>query len=142
MIPGVIQSKAFTFESSLKGVRPAADLILEFLKGARLSDEVLFDIRLCIEESLINAIKYGNREKGEIPVKVDAAYSGREVFLAVEDQGAGFDPSKLQDPTCGDGLEACSGRGVFLIKKLMDKVIYSPKGNRVEMVKVYKHARV
>ncbi len=143
MIHPVTRSRSVEIQSSLAEVRPSTDAVLEFLRPLRLSDADFFDIRLCLEESLINAIKYGNREKREIPVKLEIAYNDKEIFMAVEDQGSGFDPGAIQDPTEGKGLEAFSGRGVYLIRNLMDRVDYNRKGNRVEMVKVYrKHARV
>ena len=143
MISPVTRSQSWEVPSSLTEVRAAADRVLELLKPTRLSDSDFFDVRLCLEESLINAIKYGNREKREIPVKLEIAYNDKEIFIAVEDRGSGFDPGTIQDPTEGKGLEAFSGRGVYLIRNLMDRVEYKGKGNRVEMVKVYKkHARV
>jgi serine/threonine-protein kinase RsbW len=143
MITGVLKRSAFDMPSAIPEVRPATERVLAFLAPLGLDASVLFDVRLCLEESLINAVKYGNREKREVPVRVEAAYSDREIFLAVEDRGPGFDPARVQDPTDGGNLEAQSGRGVFLIRHLMDRVEYNARGNRVEMVKVYKkHARV
>ena len=137
MIAGAIKRMELQLPSALAEVRQAVDKFLDFLKGLPLSEDDLFDLRLCVEESLINAIKYGNRENRELPVKFEAAYSDSEIFLAVEDRGNGFDPAKLKDPTQECNLEAQSGRGVFLIRKLMDSVSYNAKGNRVEMVKRY-----
>ena len=138
MIPTPKRSEEWGVPSSLTEVRPAADRVLKFFSQLNLSEAALFDIRLCFEESIINGIKYGNREKREIPVKVQIAYNDREIFIAVEDRGEGFNPDKIKDPTCAAGIEAFSGRGVYLIRHLMDRVSYVGKGNRVEMVKVYK----
>ena len=143
MISRIIKKKDIEIPSNLKEVRPAADRCLTFFKDLKLTKGDLFDLRLCLEESLINAIKYGNSLHRRIPVKVKIAYNDHEIFMAVEDQGPGFNPNGLKDPTQETNLDALKGRGIYLIKKLMDRVKYNSKGNRVEMIKVYKkNARV
>ena len=142
MIPGAVRNQKWDVPSVLAEVRPTTDKVMGFLGPLNLAESELFDWRLCLEESLINAIKYGNRQKREIPVKVEIAYNDKEIFLAIEDQGEGFDPDAVRDPTGEQGLEAFSGRGVYLVRHLMDRVEYKGRGNRVEMVKSYKRARV
>lgn len=141
MISGVLKKDEFEVPSALAEVRPAADRFLKFLGQVQLEETDLFDLRLCFEESLINAIKYGNRQKREVPVKLEAAYNDREIYLAVEDQGNGFNPGSLKDPTEDDNLETTAGRGIYLIQHLMDRVEFNSKGNRIEMTKIYKGNR-
>ena len=138
MISNARRDQKLNVPSTLSEVRPTTDRVLKFFDELKLPETDLFDIRLCFEESLINAIKYGNREKREIPVLVQIAYNDREIFIAVEDRGEGFNPEKVKDPTSCENIEAFSGRGVYLIRHLMDRVSYVGNGNRVEMVKVFK----
>ena len=135
MIEGVMQHKKMDFESTLSAIHLATEEVLKFFDTIHLNSSDRFDLRLCFEESLINAVKYGNCGKIHLKIKVEVAYSESEIFIAVEDEGKGFDPSKLPDPTKGEHLEMASGRGVYLIKHLMDKVKYSKKGSRIEMIK-------
>ena len=112
--------------------------VLGFLKPLRLSEAVEFDIRLCLEEALINAMKYGNAFKKDVPVDLDVEGSSDAVRISVEDRGPGFDVKKLADCTKGDNLFSGHGRGVYLMYRLMDEVRYNEKGNRLLMVKSLK----
>jgi serine/threonine-protein kinase RsbW len=126
--------KQWRVKSELSGVPKASQKVLSFLKPLDLSEAFLFDIRLCLEEALINAIKYGNQLKKERKVLLEAEFDNKEVRVSVEDQGEGFDPAGLQDCT-KEGLLRNRGRGVYLIHQLMDRVEHNAKGNRILMVK-------
>ncbi len=137
MIPRTIKGMKFEIPGDLDEVRKATSRLRDFLGVIDLTESELFDLRLSFEEALINAIKYGNRGRRDIPVAIEVAYSNREIFIAVEDRGNGFDPDRLKDPTQDENIEETGGRGVFLLRHLMDRVTYNAKGNRVEMVKRY-----
>lgn len=115
--------------------------MLSFLKPLLLTDSALFDIRLCLEEALINAMKYGNGLRQDLCVDLEVEFSPHEVRLTVQDQGSGFDVTKLEDCTEEKNLFRNRGRGVYLIHQLMDEVHYNEKGNRLVMVKSLKNAR-
>jgi len=108
---------------------------LEFLK---FSPEDAFNIRLCLEEALVNAMKHGNKLNPDLPVEVTVEAEKDSVSFSVHDAGAGFDFQNLADPTIGDNLKKMTGRGVFLIKKLMDRVEFSDNGRTIIMVKFLK----
>ena len=83
------------------------------------------DIRLALHEALMNAIIHGNHRDPEKYVRMSVAIeAGGELTITVEDCGAGFDPTKLPDPTAGENLYRECGRGVYLIQRLMDEVEY------------------
>ena len=135
-----ITKKEFQVPSVLSEVQKASEKALSFLKPLALSEAFLFDIRLCLEEALINAMKYGNKLKEELQVKLAVECVDDEIRIMVEDQGEGFDVQGLKDCTNGENLMRNHGRGVYLIHQLMDKVIYNAKGNRLLMVKFLKPA--
>ena len=112
--------------------------MLSFLEPLKLEEAIVFDIRLCLEEALINAMKYGNALQKEVPVELDVETTGDEVRITVKDQGPGFDPKKLEDCTDEKNLLLSHGRGVYLIHQLMDEVTYNEKGNSLRMVKSLK----
>jgi len=121
--------------SDIKYIRKISKEIENFLKPHKVSDSVLFDIRLCFEEALKNAILHGNNAKRDLPVFVSYSLNKDRFTMEIEDQGKGFNPDKNPDPTKGKGLLKEGGRGVFLIQKLMDEVEYCGRGNKVVMVK-------
>ena len=95
----------------------------------------VFSVRLALEEALINAIKHGNQMDPDKSVEISWEVTDSTVRVSIEDQGKGFDPSTLPDPTLEENLERSSGRGVMLIHHYMTSVGYNEKGNRITMVK-------
>jgi serine/threonine-protein kinase RsbW len=130
--------KRYQLASDLANVQKASTDLLGFLKPLGLSDAVQFDIRLCLEEALVNAMKYGNGLKKEMPVELEVEGSPKEVRITVEDRGPGFDVDKLPDCTTDENIYSGHGRGVYLMRKLMDVVSYNDKGNKLLMVKTLK----
>ncbi len=130
--------KKFQVDSDLAVVQKTSQDVLTFLKPLSLNEAALFDIRLCLEEALINAMKYGNELKKNIPVELDVESDSGQVIITVKDQGPGFDPAKLADCTNEENLYRNRGRGVYLIHQLMDRVQYNEKGNSLTMVKMLK----
>jgi serine/threonine-protein kinase RsbW len=125
----------FRFSSEIKNIRGAAVKVLGALSCFNIDPDKAFDIRLCIEEAVRNAMVHGNRSDKRLPVIVSYRVAAGLLTLEVEDRGEGFDYSSIKDPTEGSGLERNSGRGVYLIKKLMDSVSYNERGNKVTMTK-------
>lgn len=130
--------KEFQVSSDLSKVQAASFDVLDFLKPLALDKTIVFDIRLCLEEALINAMKYGNRLDASKDVSLTVEFDDEKIGITVEDQGPGFKPEKLKDCTEGENVFRASGRGVHLIHQLMDKVEYNPKGNRVRMEKYFR----
>jgi serine/threonine-protein kinase RsbW len=97
--------------------------------GSRLH----LNFRVGLTEAIANAILYGNQRRPEKRVRVEVSIDARRIELWVVDEGAGFDPGSVPDPTLPANLEQPGGRGVFLIRKLMDEVEYSERGNAVRL---------
>lgn len=94
----------------------------------------IFAVRLAFQEAISNAFNHGHKNlPQEATVDVGFRVDSDEVVLHVEDQGPGFDPNRVPDPTADENLEQTSGRGVLLIKAYMSRVAYNDRGNRVEM---------
>jgi len=121
--------------SESKHIRTVSREILDFLKAHGVEDIDTYDIKLCIEEAVRNAIVHGNKSRKDLPVKISYSLEGGVLKIEIEDCGKGFDPAKLPDPTHDDNILREGGRGVFLIHKLMDKVNYNIGGNKVTMIK-------
>lgn len=90
---------------------------------------------VALDEAFVNAVKHGNKYDVSKVVKVSAEVSAQEAKFTVEDQGEGFDVNSIPDPLDPENLFKTSGRGVLFIYNIMDEVEYSPRGNRLTMVK-------
>lgn len=107
--------------------------ICEKLAEIGYDDSAAFAVRLSLEEALANGFRHGNRSNPEKSVTVVYRIGVDEVTIAVEDEGSGFDPDAVPDPTHEANLEIPSGRGIMLIRAYMTDVQIIPPGNRVEM---------
>lgn len=92
-----------------------------------------FALRLALEEALSNAILHGNRSNPQKNVTVRYQVDSGRVVIEVEDQGQGFDPEAVPDPTRTENLEIPAGRGIILMRAYMTEVQFAAPGNRVRM---------
>jgi serine/threonine-protein kinase RsbW len=95
----------------------------------------LFHIQMAAEEALVNAVTHGNNEDESKSVEIEFRVSPKVVTLRFKDEGSGFNPESLPDPTADENLESVHGRGVFLITQMMTEVCYNDCGNEVTMTK-------
>jgi CheY-like chemotaxis protein len=142
-------------------IPPLVTLLQETLIAMRLCNENgRIRIGVALEEALCNALYHGNlevsselRQSGDQPyralidrrrmespyqervVHVQARMTREEAVFTIRDEGPGFDPSTLPDPTDPANLERASGRGLLLIRTFMDDVSYNSQGNAITMVK-------
>ena len=89
------------------------------------------------EEALRNAMLHGNKEHPQKKVYIETEITDKAITITVEDEGEGFDHSKVPDPTVGENLLKEGGRGVYLIRHLMDEVKYKNNGSKVIMIKFF-----
>jgi serine/threonine-protein kinase RsbW len=109
---------------------------------AGMDEETIHWIGVAVRESVINAIKHGNRENYHKLVTVEFTFSPPadpgELIVRVLDQGEGFDPEEIADPLAPENLLKSSGRGIFFMRSFMDDVSLrraSEGGMEVRMVK-------
>lgn len=92
------------------------------------------NFRVGLTEALSNAMLYGNDHDPAKQVLVEVTLVGGALRARVTDQGSGFDPAAVPDPNTPDNLVKSSGRGLFLMRKLLDEVSYNEQGNSVTLV--------
>ncbi len=92
------------------------------------------NFRVGLTEALSNAMLYGNSRDPSKRVLVEIAFLQECIEARVTDQGSGFDPAAVPDPTSPENLMKPCGRGLFLMRKLMDEVRYNDLGNQVTLV--------
>jgi anti-sigma regulatory factor (Ser/Thr protein kinase) len=98
-----------------------------------LCRKLRFNLRVAVAEALANAIVAGNNEDRSKWVQVQAEVRGDQIRIEVTDQGAGFDPESVTQPLLPEEIDRPSGRGLFLIKSLVDDVSFNPQGNSICM---------
>ena len=111
------------------------------LESSPASPHEVFSIKLALEEALINAIKHGNQMDRSKKVRVLYRVSGDRFEVRVHDEGPGFDPSDVPDPTAVENLERPCGRGLMLMRHYMTDVVYNQSGNCVAMSKVLRNGK-
>ena len=117
--------------SALEYVGPAVELIARHAPASLSARRVRFNLRTALAEALANAIAYGNRHDTSrvVRVRVEADWQG--VRIHVRDDGAGFDPAAVPDPTLPQNLEREAGRGLFVLRHLVDHVAFNATGNEI-----------
>lgn len=123
--------KKFQIESKVKSLRVVEKAIDETTSELGISPDDYGKILVSTLEGVNNAILHGNRSDPEKKVEIEISFEGRELKIKITDEGIGFIPKKLPDPTVPENLESLNGRGVYLMSKLADKIKYSKKGNSV-----------
>lgn len=104
-------------------------------RKAGFSDESLFAIRLAVDEAIANAIQHGNRGDPSKHVTIRYRVDRDRFEITVADEGHGFHPDQLPDPTTPENIERPHGRGVMLMRAYMTEVSFNERGNEVTMVK-------
>ena len=132
--PEKYQGNVVIDSDTAQGQRVQVDIIA-LAQSCDFGEHEIFAIRLAIEEALVNAIKHGNGSDPSKKVRIEYEISAAEVRIRIEDEGPGFDPGAVPDPTSPEFLERPCGRGLMLMRYYMSEVDYNERGNRVDMLK-------
>jgi serine/threonine-protein kinase RsbW len=125
-----------TLPSDVDIISPYIDQLMCFISRFRVGDENNFEIELALREALVNAIVHGNEGDPKKRVYVNCRCStDGEVSITVEDEGDGFEHYAAPDPTSPDNRLRTCGRGIYLIRTLMDEVHFEQGGSVVRMRK-------
>jgi serine/threonine-protein kinase RsbW len=128
-----------TIPSDTTEARRVQDEIEQELRARRASDQEIFSVRLALEEALVNAIKHGNQMDRAKKVVISYRFLMERFEVLITDEGAGFDPNDVPDPTAVENLERPCGRGLMLMRHYMTEVAYNERGNSVSMAKVFRN---
>src|SRR5262249_20761313 len=96
--------------------RRVQDEIEQHLRANRYSERDIFSIKLALEEALVNAIKHGNQLDKQKKVRIHYKVTSNRFDVRITDEGGGFDPGDVPDPTAVENLERPSGRGLMLMR--------------------------
>jgi len=109
--------------------------IVRELQKCRYREEDIFALKLAIEEAIANAVKHGNQGDSSKTVTVRFAITPERSVIIVRDEGGGFHPDEVPDPTLPERLPLPNGRGIMLMRAYMDEVSYRDQGREVVFVK-------
>ena len=124
--------------SRIDTVATAAAAVADFVGRSGISDDAAFGIDMAVREAVTNAVLHGNRQDEDKTVDIILKSSPDAVEISVHDQGAGFNPKEVPDPTAEENILKASGRGIFFMRSFMDEVnwlIRPEGGTTVRMVK-------
>lgn len=122
--------------SELRAISPLVDRLMRVIEGSHCITGEEYAVELALREALSNAVVHGNRLDAHKLVHVRCRCKvGKEISLIVSDQGQGFDAHNVPDPVAAENLEAEHGRGIQLMKSVMDKVSFQRRGTEVHMCK-------
>ena len=130
-----VEAKYF-LPSDVVMVSPFVDQVMQSIQSLRVTDGSELDIEIALREALLNAVIHGNRENPNKHVHLTVRCSADgEVWIAIQDEGAGFDSRCIPDPTAAEFLMSSHGRGIYLMRALMDEVSFEEGGTVVHMRK-------
>jgi serine/threonine-protein kinase RsbW len=104
---------------SVSEVEAAAD---QLATEAGLDEDERFHVTMAVHEAAINAVLHGNDYNPKLEIDVSMENTGDKLVFIIADQGKGFDPDHLPDPSAPENILRGTGRGIFLIRSLMDEV--------------------
>ena len=132
------ETTELSLPSRIDTVARAAAAVAEFLSRSGISDDAAFGIDMAVREAVTNAVIHGNRQDENKTVDVTLKSSSEAAEISVHDQGPGFNPEDVPDPTAAENILKASGRGIFFMRNFMDEVdwlIRPEGGTTVRMVK-------
>jgi serine/threonine-protein kinase RsbW len=122
--------------STVRAIFPFTEQLMRFILNFRSADGSESDIEMALHEALANAVVHGTGENSCKRVYVSCrCYMDGEISITIRDQGKGFDSSALIDPSSPENLMCTHGRGIYLMKALMDEVCFEEGGAVVTMRK-------
>ena len=128
-------------QQTIEGVRESFDEIensvVQKMASFAYEEDAIFSVRVAIEEAFANALLHGHRGETSITIDVEWCVTESYVEFMISDQGRGFDPSSIPDPTADENLTIPSGRGLAMMNAFMDEIERNERGNTVRM----KHIR-
>jgi len=122
--------------SEIKAISPLVDRLMRLIEGSHCVCGEEPSVELALAEALNNAVVHGNRMDRQKLVQVLCRCElGKGVSVVVKDQGRGFDPDAVPDPTAAENIGADHGRGIWVMKSVMDEVSFERGGTEVRMRK-------
>ncbi len=126
-----------TLESELSSVDPVEAKAESLAREAGFDEDTASQIAMVVREAVINAILHGNKKDPAKQVQVGFELNEESLRITIADEGPGLDPDTIPDPLAPENILRSSGRGIFLMKAIMDEVHFHQldPGTEIEMIK-------
>jgi serine/threonine-protein kinase RsbW len=129
-----VMIRRIKIESSVYNLRIVENAIDEITTEIGIKQENYGKILVSTMEAVNNAILHGNQSEQRKMVDVEISFRNKKLKIKISDEGKGFIPENVPDPTDAENIEEPNGRGIFLMSKLADDIKYSKRGNAVTMM--------
>lgn len=123
-----------TIASKIENLRLVEKFVDDLSAELELSNEIYGNLLVATMEAANNAIVHGNKLNEDKLVEIEMQKDINELAIVIRDQGIGFDYSNVPDPTAPENIEKINGRGIFLMRKLSDNILFSDNGKMVTLV--------
>jgi len=117
-----VDTAELSLPSRIETVAAAAAAVAEFINRSGVSEDAAFGIDMAVREAVTNAVVHGNSQDEAKRVEIVLKSSPEAVEISVHDQGPGFNPNEVPDPTEEENILKTSGRGIFFMRSFMDEV--------------------
>ena len=117
-----VETTELTLPSRIEAVNEAASAVARILGELGANEQLMFGIDMAIREAVTNAVVHGNKQDDSKQVRVEIKSSPEELEISVRDEGPGFNPTEVPDPTTAENLMKTSGRGIFFMRNFVDEV--------------------
>ncbi|MDR1964006.1 MAG: ATP-binding protein [Planctomycetaceae bacterium] len=135
-------SKDCSFPSDMNIAHDLIEQVMEQIKLGGWNNKEEFAVNMALEEALTNAVQHGNHSDPTKQVYFSCRLNGQRIYVRIEDEGSGFDPNTVPDPTDPEHIMIASGRGVLLIKNFVSRIRWNEKGNVLEFEKDRETAKI
>jgi serine/threonine-protein kinase RsbW len=138
MITNAKLEASLVLASRFENIEVAERVLVDLCHRAGCAEDEEYWLVTSLREAVANAVRHGNRRDPDRRVRVAFAIENSTVTIRVEDEGEGFDPADIPDPTDPENLLRPSGRGIFYMRQFMNRVDFSSTaagGTAVVMVK-------
>ena len=124
-------------ESALKSVETIEETAEMYARQAGFDEDTACQIAMVTREAAVNAVLHGNKQDPDKRVTASFELTDDELRIQISDEGPGLDPATLPDPLAPENILKPSGRGVFLMRAIMDEVEFRrlAPGTEITMVK-------
>jgi len=126
-------TRELVISSKVDNLRMVERLIDEISTECNLSTEKYGNVMIATLEATNNAILHGNKLDEDKNVDIKCSWSRKELKMTIKDKGKGFDYKNIPDPTAPENVEKINGRGIFLMVKLSDKIVFNNEGRVVNL---------
>jgi serine/threonine-protein kinase RsbW len=132
-----VKQVSYTFESTLETINHAEEQASKIATAAGFSEDDVMSIAMAVREAAVNAVLHGNAYDPAKKVTLAFDTGDKNLTIVVRDQGKGLDVDSIPDPLAPENLLKQSGRGIFLMRSLMDEVQIkaSETGTEVKLIK-------